>query len=117
MSPGESTREGRLAAFRRPPSRRRLVTLAGVVVGLLLAQFHWLGLVAGGALVSLPQSSVGRGVAAGVGFGVLAWVAFLVGLWSAGVAGLYPAMGQVAAVAAGISVGCGLLGGLARGVV
>ncbi len=106
-----------LTALRSNSSRRRLVTLAGVVVGLLAAQGHWLGLVVGAAVVSLPQPSFERGVAAGVGLGVLAWIAFLVSLWSAGVAGMYPEMGQVATVVAGISVACGLLGGLARGVV
>lgn len=117
MSRDERSLEDRLIALRTTPSRRRLATLIGVVLGLLLAQFHWLGLVAGGALTALPQQSFGRGVAAGLGFGVLAWVAFLLGLWSASVAGLYPEMGQVAAVVAGVSVACGLLGGLARGIV
>lgn len=105
------------AAVRRNPGQRRLVLLVGVVVGLALAQLHWLGLVVGGALVALPQPSLRRGVAAGFGFGVLAWVLFLVGLWFAGVAGLYPEMGQVAVVVGAIAVVCGLLGGLARGVV
>lgn len=117
MTADESTLTGRLAALRTNPSRRHLATLAGVVVGLLAAQVHWLGLVVGATVVSLPQASFRRGVAAGVGFGVLAWIAFLASLWSAGVVGLYPEMGQVAAVVAGISVVCGLLGGLARGVV
>lgn len=117
MSADESTITDRLGRLRTNPFRRRLVTLAAVVLGLLVAQLHWLGLVVGGALVSLPQSSFGRGVAAGLGFGAVAWGAFLVGLWSAGVAGLYPQMGQVAAVVAGISLACGLLGGLARGLV
>lgn len=106
----------RLTALRTNASRRRLATLAGVVLGLLVAQVHWLGLVAGGALVSLPQTSLGRGVAAGVGFGALSWLVFLGGLWWNDVVGLYPAMGQVAAVVAGISLACGLLGGLARGL-
>lgn len=117
MTPEETPVMGRLPALRSNPLARHLATLTGVVLGLLLAQFHWLGLVAGGTLTALPQQSFGRGVAAGLGFGVLAWVAFLVGLWTAGVASLYPEMGQVAAVVAGVSLGCGLLGGLARGLV
>lgn len=107
----------RLAALRATPSRRRVFVAAGVVLGLVAAQVHWLGLVVGGAFVALPQPSFARGIAAGVGFGMLAWVVFLAGLWWVGVAGLYPAMGQVAAVAVGISLACGLLGGLVRGLL
>lgn len=116
MSAPESLHQ-RLATLRADPQTRWLTTLAGVFAGLALAQFHWLGLVVGGALTALPQSSGWRGLAAGIGFGVTAWLVFLAGLWWAGVVGLYPAMGQVTLVAAAVPVGCGLLGGLVRGLV
>ena len=116
MSARESLRT-RLTAVRADPQTRWLTTLAAVSVGLAVAQGHWLGLVVGGALTALPQSSGWRGLAAGVGSGVAAWLVFLAGLWWAGVVGLYPAMGQVTLVAAAIPVVCGLLGGLVRGLV
>jgi hypothetical protein len=54
----------------RANSRRSLV-VAGGLLGLSLAWVHWLGLVAGGALVGLASRSVRGAVAAGLGFGSL----------------------------------------------
>jgi hypothetical protein len=94
-------------------------TLAGVVVGLGLAWFHWLGLIVGAALVALPRTTIPRGVAAGIGFGVVAVAANLAVLASTGTAavGTATAMTQVFGLSVGLGLATGLVGGLVRGVV
>lgn len=106
----------RLSATREDPTARSVATLAALVAGLALAQVHWIGLLAGGAAVALPQRSVPRGLLAGLGFGVVAWITFLASLWTTADAGLYASMGQVALLSAAIPLGLGLLGGLVRAV-
>ncbi len=66
----------RLDEFRADPTRRLLLVAVGAVVGLALAWFHWVGMLVGGALVSLPTMNWKRGVLAGLGFGVLTLVVF-----------------------------------------
>lgn len=107
----------RLTAFRESPGKRRLLTLAGLVVGLAAALGHWLGFVVGGALVALPQVSLGRGLVAGLAFGVVGWLVFLATLGTAGVVDTYAQMTPVLAVSTATPVLGGLLGSLARGVV
>ena len=110
---------GPLATLRGQSGRRRLVTLAAVVVGVGVAWFHWLGLVAGAALVALPQRSFRLGVAAGVGFGAVAVVVNVALLVASGPAALATAiaMTQVFGVSVGAPLAAGAVGGLVRGVV
>lgn len=106
----------RLDALRAAPRRRRLATLAAVVLSLAVVRFHWLGFVLGGALVALVQPSLRRGLLAGLGFGVLAWLAFAGWLAVTGDLSRYLGMGQVLAVSTALPLVGALLGSLARGV-
>ncbi|WP_458206318.1 hypothetical protein [Haladaptatus sp. NG-SE-30] len=89
----------------------------GAIIGLALAWVHWLGLLVGGVLVSLPTRDWRRGILAGLGFGVLALLVFA-GLLAARGA-LAPAleMGQITLLAVAIPLVAGGIGGLARGLV
>ncbi|WP_435115023.1 hypothetical protein [Halolamina sp. C58] len=101
----------------REDRRRRLAASAGaVVLGLVLALFHWAGLLAAGALVALPQRSFGRGVAAGFGMGALIVVGFLAQLALAGTLDPVLAMGQPSLLALGIGLLLPAFGSLVRGV-
>ena len=114
----ESTLDGwSLTEIRADEWRGWIVTVVALVVGLGLAWIHWSGLIVGGALVSLPSDSAGRGILAGIGFGILAWVVFLVTLAVSGTLGTAITMGDPFYLSLGIAVGLGGLGGLVRGVV
>lgn len=108
---------GPLDQLRADPRKRTIVTVTGVVVGLVVALTHWLGFVVGGALVALPQVSIRRGLLAGLGFGVFAWVVFVTFLGTAGALGTYVQMGPVLAVSVVTPLLGGLFGSLLRGVV
>ena len=97
--------------------RRRGATALALAVGLALVVVHWAGLVLLGALVALPQRTVGRGVVAGVGAGALVVLAFLADLALAGVLGPVLGMGQPAWLALAIGLGLPALGSLARGTI
>lgn len=98
---------------------RRLATVIAVAVGLGLAWLHWVGIVVGAALCSLPQATLRRGVLAGVGFGALVVAVDLLVLAASGPAALPTALAMT--TLAGVTVAVGLLGGfvggLLRGVV
>ena len=117
MSARTGDAPGRIDTLRRDARRRRLLVVFGALAGLLLSSVHWLGFVAGGALVSLPQPSLRRGLLAGLAFGLLAWLCFLGWLALQGALGTYPTLGQLFALSAAIPILCGPLGSLARGVV
>ncbi|UIP00649.1 hypothetical protein Hbl1158_04620 [Halobaculum sp. CBA1158] len=104
---------------RSDSATRWAATALATIAGLGLASAHWLGLVAGAALVSLPQRTLPRGVAAGVAFGGLALLVAGASLALAGPAAVETAraMRQPLAVAAGASLVAGAVGGLVRGVV
>lgn len=106
-----------LDRLRDSPRRRAVVTVVGIVVGLVAALVHWLGFVIGGALVALPQVSIRRGLAAGLGFGVFAWFVFLTSLGTAGALDTYVQMGPIIAISTVTPILGGLLGSLLRGVV
>lgn len=116
-----STRPGpigeRLSAVRTDPSQRRWLVAVGALVGLSLATIHWVGFVAGGALVALPQPSLRRGLLAGFAFGAFAWLVFLGWLALNGALGTYPTLGELMALSTAIPILGGLLGGLARGIL
>jgi len=80
-----------LARLQRTARLRRTGTLVAVGAGLALASVHWLGLVAGGALVGLCQPSLRRALVGGFGFGAVVVLTFLARLTLAGHLG--PALG------------------------
>lgn len=105
-----------VATVRRDTGRRRLALAVAVGVGLLLSAVHWLGFVAGGALVGLTRRSLPRALLAGFGFGLLALGSFVL---------VSPTFGPVAFVEltplSYVTIALGLLastwGGLARGAL
>jgi hypothetical protein len=106
-----------LARVRTDPLSHWVALLLAIVAGLVVASFHWVGLVVGGALVGLVASSLSRALLAGLGFGlivVLAWMARLV--W-VGALGDVLTMGLFAWLAIAIAVVAPVLGSLLRGVV
>ncbi|NHN40716.1 hypothetical protein G9C85_03575 [Halorubellus sp. JP-L1] len=104
-----------LGATLSNPRRVGLTALA-VVVGVALATLHPLGLVAGGALVALPQRSLPRGLLAGVLFGGVVLAVFLVDLAAAGAAGGFLRFGLPRNVAIATGFGLPTFGALARGL-
>ncbi|MFC7097817.1 hypothetical protein [Halobaculum marinum] len=98
---------------------RYSATVLAVVAGLGIASVHWLGIVAGAALVALPQRTTVRGLVAGVAFGALTLCVAAVGLLLVGPDALPVAleMTQPLGVAVGAALVGGAVGGLARGVV
>ncbi|WP_053948608.1 hypothetical protein [Halolamina sediminis] len=115
MSPDSSV--SGLAGLRNDRRRRLATTAVAIVLGLVLSLFHWTGLLVAGALVALPQRSLGRGVAAGVGMGALVVVGFLGQLALAGTLDPVLAMGQPSLLALGIGLLLPAFGSLLRGVV
>lgn len=107
----------RLAEFRADLTRRWLAVGAGVVIGLAFAWIHWIGLLIGGALVSLPTKNWKYGILAGLGFGVLSLLVFasLLAFYGSLVPAL--AMGQITALVVAIPLFTGMIGGLARALV
>jgi NO-binding membrane sensor protein with MHYT domain len=99
------------------PKRRWVATVTAVIVGLALASLHWSGLLVGGALVGFTWPTLRRALVAGVGFGVVALVVFVARLALAGTLDAFLAMGAITAIAVVVPLACGLLGGLARGLV
>lgn len=106
-----------LGALRADPVRRRWAISGAIVVGLVLAWVHWLGVVLGAVLVALPTRTWPRGVAAGFGFGALVWLAFAASLALAGTLGAYLGTMPLLAISVAVPIVLGLLGGLVRGVV
>ncbi|MFC4405699.1 hypothetical protein [Haloarchaeobius iranensis] len=106
-----------LTELRADERRRVAATNGAVLLGVGLSLFHWSGLLLAGALASLPQRSIPRGIGAGFGVGVLAVIVFLGQLWLAGTLGLVLGMGQPTWLALGLGLGLPTVGALVRGVV
>lgn len=66
-----ATVDSRLAALRTDDTRRQRAFLGAVVLGLVCAWLHWVGLIVAGALVGLTRRSPRWAVLSGVAFGVL----------------------------------------------
>lgn len=105
-----------MAHQRADVARRRRAVTIGLVVGLGLAWFHWLGLVAGGALVGVTRQSLPRAVIAGLGFGIVALVAAVLAPGTLGI-GVLTALAPVSYLAIAIGLVLPVWGALARGVV
>ena len=115
-APGDGPATGRLAALRADDRQRAAVVLVGVLLGLGLGSVHWLGLVLGGAVVSLPARTVPRGLAAGLGLGVVGLLAFGALLAAQGALGPALTTGTVGVVTVAVGLAAPLLGALVRGV-
>jgi len=112
-----SRRNERLDRVRRVPRYQWLAMVAGCAVGLVLASIHWVGLVAGGALVGLAATTLPRALLAGLGFGVLVVLTWVGGLLWAGSLGNVTAMGRIAGLGLGMAIVGPLVGSLVRGIV
>lgn len=108
---------GLLRAIRERPRVHWLALALAVILGLLLAWRHWLGLVAGGGLVGLVSTSVRRALLAGLGFGLTVLVVWLGALAVDGSLGEVLAMGELVLLGGLVGVGGAVLGSLLRGVV
>jgi len=107
----------RLAAVRGDPRHRYVAMVLGGTAGVVLASFHWTGLVVGGAAVGLAATRVRYALGAGALYGVLAWATFAAWLSTGGV--LAPALdaGTVFYLSFVLAVVTATLGSLARGLI
>lgn len=105
-----------LEDLREDDHRRRAAFAVAVVVGLAASTVHWLGLVAGGALVGLTRQSLGRAVGAGFVFGVavLLWAFLTVPTFSPGTLSV---LSPVSYLAVAVTLLIPVWGALVRGVV
>lgn len=101
---------------RTDPLVHWVAVLVATALGLGLASLHWLGLVAGGALVGLVATSLKRALLAGLGFGVTALTVWFGYLAATGVLGKVLATGQFVWIAVAIGLIGPLVGSLFRGV-
>nr|WP_255170877.1 hypothetical protein [Natrononativus amylolyticus] len=104
-----------LERARTEPWVHLLALLVALVVGVALAWLHWLGLVAGGALVGLVSRSLPRALVGGVGFGLVVLAVFAASLGGSGWRLLE--MAPAVYVTLGAALGLPALGALVRGVV
>lgn len=103
-----------LRTVRRTAQLRWAAFILATLVGLGLASLHWLGLLVGGAMVSVPAQSPRRGLAAGVCFGLFAWGTFLLLLVLAGTLPAVLGTGRLVAVSFLVAVLAGAVGSVAR---
>lgn len=109
-----SARE-RLRWLRDGP-RAELVTLLAFVVALPLAAVHWLGLVAGGALVGLTAVTLRRALVLGGFLGLCVAGGFVGWLWLVGALGKAIATGQLFGLSIVTAIGFPILGAGVRGL-
>jgi len=107
----------RLRLLREDPAYHWVGLLVAIVVGVALSTVHWLGLVAGGALVGLLAASVRRAVLAALGFGVIVLLVWVVLFAFAGSLGEVLATGRLVVVGTAMGLLAPVLGSLARGIV
>lgn len=108
---------GALGRVRVDPNYHWVAMVGAVLVGVVLASVHWLGLVVGGALVGLTTASLARALLAGLAFGILVLVTWAALFVIAGTFGSVLAMGQIPVLGAAMGLGLPVLGSLVRGVV
>lgn len=102
--------------IRATPRLRRLSTIGALVIGLGLANTHWLGFIAGGVLVSLPAVTPRRGLLTGLVFGILGAVWFIGSTALGGTLSAVLSTGLPAVLAIATPVLLGTVGGLGRTV-
>lgn len=107
----------RWRAFRSAEGWRWTTMVAAILIGLIAACVHWIGLFIGGALVGLASATPGRALLAGLGFGVLVWTVFVVGLFVGGDLSQYLAMGRIFAVSVAIPIVATTVAALSRWLV
>jgi len=107
----------RLFALQRDARRRRMATAGALVLGTVLATFHWAGLLVGGALVGFSRPTLRRALVAGFGFGVLVLLVTAARFALAGTLGAVLATWPLVGVGVAIPLVAGPLGALARGLV
>lgn len=112
---GES--DGWVHRIRWTPHYHWLALVAACVVGVFLSSLHWLGIVAGGALVGVLAANLTRAVLSGLGFGVLVVLVWATLLVASGTLGAVVAMGELTGLAVLVAIGLSILGSLVRGVV
>lgn len=105
--------DARVESVRTDPRRRRAALFGAVLVGILLARIHWLGLVLAGALVGVTRTTTPRAVLSGVAVG-LATVPGTVLLAPAIGGTEFLALDPVNYVSVGIAVVAPAWGGLVR---
>jgi DNA-binding transcriptional LysR family regulator len=106
-----------LDRIRSDPFVHWIALVVALLVGLVLARLHWVGLVAGGALVGLVATTLKRAVLAGFGFGVTVLTAWVASLALNGVLSKVLATGQFVWIAVAVGLLAPLLGSLSRGVI
>lgn len=106
-----------LTRLRETPRYHWLGLVAACLAGLVLVSVHWVGLVAGGALVGLVSTTLRRALLAGFGFGLLVLVTWAVLLTWHGSLGGVLATGQFVALGVAMALAGPLLGSLVRGIV
>lgn len=100
----------------RTGPRAELVTGVAALVGLGLATVHWLGLVAGGALVGLVAPTLRRALVTGAYLGGAVAVGFVGWLWLFGALGPAVATGPLFGLSLALSLLCPILGAGVRGL-
>lgn len=106
-----------LGRLREDPLTHWIGLLVATGLGLALARYHWLGLIAGGALVGVVATTLKRALLAGLGFGVVALCVWIGSLVVVGAFGEVVATGRFAGIGLLIGLVGPLLGSLVRGVV
>lgn len=106
-----------LTRLRTEPLAHWVGLLLCTLLGLGLASVHWLGLVAGGALVGLVTTSFRRALLAGLGFGVVVVLVWSLLLLFGGALGKIVATGQLWYISVLIGIGGPVLGSLVRGII
>ncbi|WP_336325874.1 hypothetical protein [Halovenus sp. HT40] len=101
---------------RTDPFVHWVAVLVATLAGLALASVHWIGLVAGGALVGVVAPNLKRALFAGLGFGITALLVWFGFLFVTGTLGKVLATGQFVWIAVAVGVVAPLVGSLLRGV-
>lgn len=108
---------GALDTVRETRRYRAIAIGTGVVVGLVVANVHWGGIVIGGMLVGIASRDLPRAVLAGVGFGLLVLGLWVLLLWNASALGRTVEMGEFVLLPVVMAIGLAVLGSVVRGVV
>lgn len=106
-----------LATVRENSGYHWAALVVACVIGLVLATFHWSGIVIGGALVGILAADIKRAVLSGLGFGILVVLVWAVLIQLSGSLQQVSAMNEIALLPVGIGLGLAVLGSLLRGAL